>query len=83
MLWVVRPLVQFLLTLSLLFGFASLAATKQELSKSDEARLKPACRFDRGGWVYVHLEGSPAEHGISAWLSAGTGDRRRFQKPCN
>ena len=28
-----------------------------------DARLKPAYRFDRDGWVYVHLEGSPTDIG--------------------
>ncbi len=39
------------------------AAGKQEANKPDEARLKPAYRFQRDGWLYVHLEGSPADIG--------------------
>ena len=30
---------------------------------TDDARLKKAWRFQRGGWTYVHLEGTPAEIG--------------------
>ena len=30
---------------------------------ADNARLKGAYRFDRNGWVYVHLEGSPERIG--------------------
>ena len=63
MLRVLRPWARFLAIFSLLFGLASLAATKQESSKPDDARLKAAYRFTRGGWVYVHLEGSPSDIG--------------------
>jgi hypothetical protein len=52
-----------LLTVCLLVGFATLAFAKQDAAKPDEARLKPAYRFARGGWIYVHLEGSPADIG--------------------
>jgi hypothetical protein len=52
-----------LLTICLLVGFATLAFAKQDPAKPDEARLKPAYRFARGGWIYVHLEGSPADIG--------------------
>jgi hypothetical protein len=31
--------------------------------KSSDARLKPAYRFERSKWIYVHLEGSPADIG--------------------
>jgi phospholipase B-like protein len=30
----------------------------------DAARLKPAYRFERSKWIYVHLEGSPADIGF-------------------
>ncbi len=63
MLPAVRCTARFLLTLSLLIGFASLAFAKQDATKPDEARLKAAYRFTRGGWIYVHLEGSPADIG--------------------
>ena len=54
----------FILTLStcVLFGATAFAA-KQDANKPDEARLKPAYRFERNGWVYVHLEGAPADIG--------------------
>jgi hypothetical protein len=32
-------------------------------SVPDDARLANAYRFERGGWIYVHLEGTPAEIG--------------------
>jgi hypothetical protein len=52
-----------LLTICLLVGFAGVTFAKQDAAKPDEARLKPAYRFARGGWIYVHLEGSPADIG--------------------
>ena len=30
---------------------------------SDDSRLAKSYRFDRGGWIYVHLEGSPHDIG--------------------
>ncbi len=45
------------------FGCAAFGAAKQDANKPDEARLKPAYRFQRDGWLYVHLEGSPADIG--------------------
>jgi hypothetical protein len=32
--------------------------------KSSDARLKPAYRFERSKWIFVHLEGSPADIGL-------------------
>ncbi|MGC2110024.1 MAG: C45 family peptidase [Candidatus Korobacteraceae bacterium] len=63
MLRVIRPLARFLFILTLLSGCASFAGTKQQSSKPDDTRLKPAYRFARGGWIYVHLEGSPSDIG--------------------
>ena len=63
MLPAVRLSVRFLLILGLLIGCASLAFAKQDATKPDEARLKAAYRFTRGGWIYVHLEGSPTDIG--------------------
>jgi hypothetical protein len=38
-------------------------AAKQEKQSAD-ARLKKAYRFERAEWIYVHLEGSPADIGF-------------------
>ena len=57
-----------LLSLSL-FLFCALgctalfAASNQAAGQADAARLKPAYRFERSKWIYVHLEGSPADIG--------------------
>jgi hypothetical protein len=32
--------------------------------KPADPRLKPAYRFEKGGWIYVHLEGTPGEIGF-------------------
>ena len=42
---------------------AVLAASQQAGDPGDSARLKPAYRFERSKWIYVHLEGSPADIG--------------------
>src|SRR5215470_11353766 len=36
----------------------------RERAASNDPRLKGAYRYDRGGWVYVHLEGEPAAVGF-------------------
>jgi Phospholipase B len=42
----------------LAFGAADLTA-----ATSNDPRLQKAYRFQRGGWTYVHLEGSPSDMG--------------------
>jgi hypothetical protein len=39
------------------------APLQQQKPGASDARLNKAWRFQRGGWTYVHLEGSPAEIG--------------------
>ena len=48
----------FLLLLGCAAGFAFAAD-----SQGDAVRLKPAYRFERSKWIYVHLEGSAADIG--------------------
>src|SRR5579864_5428724 len=43
-----------------ILGCAAMAAA----SGSSDARLQKAYRFQRGGWTYVHLEGSASEIGF-------------------
>ncbi len=43
-----------------LLGMCAIGFAKQG---GDDARLKGAYRFDRNHWVYVHLQGSPADIG--------------------
>lgn len=42
---------------------SQLAATGRAKAADSDARLKAAYRFERAGWVYVHLEGLPGEIG--------------------
>jgi hypothetical protein len=41
---------------------ATMAAARERAAAND-ARLKPASRFEEGGWIYVHLEGDPGAMG--------------------
>jgi len=41
------------------FGMATVAAAEPA-----DPRLKSAYRFEEGGWIYVHLEGSPGQVGF-------------------
>src|SRR6266851_8901019 len=41
---------------------ATIAAARERAAANDP-RLKPASRFEGGGWIYVHLEGQPGEMG--------------------
>ena len=52
-----------LLALILLASTAWAAGSKPSAARGDEARLKGGYRFERNGWVYVHLEGAPADIG--------------------
>ncbi len=53
---------------ALLLGFVIVvsicAFAKQDSASSADPRLKNAYRFERAGWVYVHLEGSPSDIGF-------------------
>ena len=41
---------------------------------SEDARLAKAYRFERGGWIYVHLEGSPHDIGYQHGFLLATGN---------
>jgi len=38
-------------------------AVARERAAANDPRLKPASRFEEGGWIYVHLEGGPGAMG--------------------
>src|SRR5204862_3675328 len=38
-------------------------AAAQERAAANDVRLKPASRFEEGGWIYVHFEGDPGAMG--------------------
>jgi hypothetical protein len=56
-----RKLLVIVLTLALIAVSTVLlvAAKKPAKSAVNDPRLKSAYRFQRGGWIYVHLEGAP------------------------
>ena len=47
----------------LLLSLLLLVSSAFAADNTSDARLKPAYRFDRSKWTYVHLEGSPADIG--------------------
>ena len=47
----------------LLLSLVLLVASAFAADQSSDPRLKPAYRFTRDKWIYVHLEGSPADIG--------------------
>lgn len=49
---------------ALLLMATTASFSKQGPDPSIDPRLKPAYRFERNHWVYVHLEGSPADIGF-------------------
>lgn len=46
----------------LLAGIAALATTEAQVNKNSS--VGPAYRFMKGGWTYVHLEGTPSQIGF-------------------
>ena len=42
---------------------ATIVAARERAGEKDP-RLKPASRFEEGGWIYVHLEGDPGAIGF-------------------
>jgi Phospholipase B len=52
----------FIVTLAAIFVCAS-EPSRPAKAQSDDPRLEKSYRFQKGGWTYVHLEGSPSEIG--------------------
>jgi hypothetical protein len=52
-----------LIVVAAVFMAATVVARGQESNAASDPRLQKAYRFQKGGWTYVHLEGSPAEVG--------------------
>lgn len=59
---VLAPVCLAALAITLVTILASASATAA--TAQSDARLEKAYRFQRGGWTYVHLEGSPADIGF-------------------
>src|ERR1022692_436553 len=56
-------MIALVLAMGTLGSSAMFAAAKQADGQGDAARLKPAYRFERSKWIYVHLEGAPHDIG--------------------
>ncbi|MGZ5392553.1 MAG: C45 family autoproteolytic acyltransferase/hydrolase, partial [Mycobacterium sp.] len=52
---------------------------QQADAKANDPRLQKAWRFQRGGWTYVHLDGSPAEIGYQHGYLLATEIEDAFQ----
>jgi hypothetical protein len=57
-------LMMFALAATFLAGSLCLARAQNTSPAASDPRLQKAYRFERGGWTYVHLEGSPADIGF-------------------
>ncbi len=78
-----RP-IRVLLTLAVLVGcLASVRPAAAGDPALDSSRLRGAYRFERSGWIYVHLEGSPDQIGYQhgSLLSGEIADFLRVIKP--
>src|SRR5271165_6751454 len=53
----------FVLIMCALSSSSMFAKAAQTSGQGNAARLKPAYRFERSKWIYIHLEGSPADIG--------------------
>ncbi len=58
---------------SVLFALAAFAAA-QSSSTHHDSRLEGSYRFERGGWTYVHLQGSPEQIGFQHGYLLGGGN---------
>src|ERR1035441_9816130 len=58
-----RLMTVFALAFCAMLSATTFAASSQTDKQGDAARLKPAYRFERNHWIYVHLEGTPADIG--------------------
>ena len=52
------------LAASAFIAFAPARGNASAAAAQSDARLAKSLRFERGGWIYVHLEGSPAQVGF-------------------
>lgn len=71
-------------TIALVFLLAGCSGRPSDSSTPVlDTRLTGSTRFDRNGWVFVHLEGSPAQIGYQHGylLTAEIGDLLRISKP--
>ncbi len=59
-----RALPVYLLSLLFVFAVSPAGAAESPSKPSSQASAMPGYRFERGGWTYVHLEGTPSQIGF-------------------
>src|SRR5438105_6511946 len=64
-------------------SITALAFAQWKPTISEDDRMRGSYRFDRNGWIYVHLEGSPEQIGYQhgKLLAKETEDILRVVKP--
>src|SRR5437773_3618233 len=67
----------------MLFCLAAFRFAQYKPTRAEDDRLKGSYRFERNGWIYVHLEGSPDKIGYQhgSLLAQETQDLLRVLKP--
>ena len=76
-------LFQALLIVLVLFGGSQFRFGQWKPTISEDDRMKGSYRFERNGWIYVHLEGAPEQIGYQhgKLLARETEDLLRVLKP--
>src|ERR1035438_8676493 len=59
-----RTLYSCLISLLAVAAATPLHAADPQAGLGPQSNAAPGCRFERGGWTYVHLEGSPSQIGF-------------------
>jgi hypothetical protein len=77
-----RPALSVALLVSAVFASVSAHAVDKMHEHPRHTAVEPAYRFERGGWTYVHLEGTPAQIGFQhgALLAPEIADLVRVSK---
>jgi len=78
-----RKLLALTIFVGMLLCLAAFRFTQYKRTVAEDDRLKGSFRFERNGWIYVHLEGSPAQIGYQhgSLLARETEDLLRVLKP--
>src|SRR6266576_5920371 len=78
-----RRLILFLVVLVPALSITAIVLAQWKPTRAEDDRLKGSYRFERNGWIYVHLEGSPDKIGYQhgSLLAQETQDLLRVLKP--
>ena len=58
-----RKLLVLTIFVGMILCLAAFRFTQYKRTVAEDDRLKGSYRFERNGWIYVHLEGSPGQIG--------------------